>query len=97
MNKHASLIVIPHNSRFGTNCEKEGADWIFGFADLANFRFGFSVFALKTAVFRFWCLVLFALRVSSISVFGFRFSPTMIFSDFLSGNPNNKQAYFILL
>jgi len=28
-------------------------------ADLGNLWFGFSVFALKTAVFRFWCLVRF--------------------------------------
>ena len=33
---------------------------IFGFADLANFWFGFSVFAFKIAVFRFWSFVRFA-------------------------------------
>lgn len=32
--EHTSLIVIPLNSIFGTNCEKRWSDRIFGFADL---------------------------------------------------------------
>ena len=32
----------------------------FGFADLANFWLGFSVFALKITFFWFWCFVRFA-------------------------------------
>ena len=52
-------IAIPQKIAKYRNTSRGGVG-IFGFADLANFWFGFAVFALKTAVFRFWCLVRFA-------------------------------------
>ena len=49
---------------------REGVVVFVGFADLANFWFGFSVFRhLKTAVYRFWCLA----RIAGFLQFSLRF------------------------
>ena len=63
---------------------KVGVVGFFGFADLANFWFSFSVFALlKAAVFQFWCFARFAGRFLQFSL---QFSVFVIndggFSDF---------------
>ena len=44
---------------FGHRVDEEGGLGIFGFSDLANVWFGFSVFALENCGFRFWCLARF--------------------------------------
>ena len=61
---------MPDTLLAGRSLLEESAG-IFGFADLANFWFGFPFFALKNCGFS--VLVSFGLRVFSNLMFGFRF------------------------
>ena len=67
--------------------DHEGEVRIFGFADLAHFWFGFSVFALKNCCFSVLvsCTVC---GVSSNLVFGFRFLSTAVMAIFRIFMPN---------
>jgi len=72
--------AIPQNNSLHTAILQEGGVEIFGFADLANFWFGFRNQTLRFFSFDVLC----GLLVFSNSVFGFRFVSAMmaVFSDF---------------